>query len=342
MRVAMYYRNDDIRLEDLPVPQIGPGELLMRVEASGICGSDVLEWYRLHKAPLVLGHEVAGSVEKVGEAVTRFKKGDRIVAAHHVPCNTCYYCLTGHHTACDTMRTTNFDPGGFAEYVRLPVINVDRGVHLIPDGLSDEEATFHEHLGCVLRAQRKAELRPGQSVLVIGTGIAGLLHVALARTFGAANIMAVDFVPYRLELAKKFGADEVRRPSEDIPKCYRQLNEGRLADVVLICTGATDAQSQALDCVERGGTVLFFAPTDPDVTIPVSINDLFFRNDVTLTTSYGASPYDSWLALEIIRSGAVNVKNMITHRFPLGRTAEGFLVVAEAKDSMKVIIEPQK
>ncbi len=342
MRVAMYYRNDDIRVEEIPEPQTGPGELLMRVEASGICGSDVLEWYRLEKAPLVLGHEVAGSVEQIGEEMTRFNRGDRIVAAHHVPCNTCYYCLTGHHTACDTLRTTNFDPGGFAESIRIPAINVDRGVHLIPDELSYEEATFHEPLGCVVRAQRNIRLKPGQSVLVIGTGIAGLLNVALARASGAGKIMAVDFVPYRLQAAKSFGADEVFDPSDDIPDCFRQMNEGRLADVVLVCAGAKEAQTQALDSVERGGTVLFFAPTDPNVTVPVSINDLFFRNDITLTTSYGASPYDSWLALELIRTGTVNVKDMITHRLPLGKTAEGFQIVAEAQDSMKVIIEPQK
>ena len=342
MRVAMYYRNDDIRVEEISVPQIGPGEILMRVEASGICGSDVLEWYRLHKAPLVLGHEVAGNVEQVGEGVTRFREGDRIVAAHHVPCNTCYYCLTGHHTACDTLRTTNFDPGGFAESIRIPAINVDRGVHLVPDELSYEEATFHEPLGCVVRAQRVARLKTAQSILVIGAGIAGLLNVALARASGAGKIMAVDFIPYRLRAAKTFGADEVFDPSEDIPGRFRQMNEGRLADLIIVCTGAKEAQIQALGCVERGGTVLFFAPTDPGVTVPVSINDLFFRNDVTLTTSYGASPYDSWLALELIRTGAVNVKDMITHRFPLGKTAEGFQIVAEAQDSMKVIIEPQK
>lgn len=342
MRVAMYYRNNDIRIEELPLPQIGSGELLMRVEASGICGSDVLEWYRLHKAPLVLGHEVAGVVEHVGDDVMRFKAGDRIVAAHHVPCNTCYYCLTGHHTACDTLRTTNFDPGGFAEHIRIPAINVDRGVHIIPDELSYEEATFHEPLGCVVRAQRAAQLIPGQSVLVIGSGMAGLLNVALARASGARKIMAVDLVTYRLQAAKRFGAEEAFDPSEDIPKCFRQLNEGRLADLVLVCAGAKEAQIQALDCVERGGTVLFFAPTDPGVTIPVSINDLFFRNDVTITTSYGASPYDSWLALELIRSRAVNVKDMISHRLPLGKTAEGFQIVADAKDSIKVIIEPQK
>lgn len=342
MRVAMYYNNSDIRIEEIPTPSIGPGELLMRIEASGICGSDVLEWYRVKRAPLVLGHEVAGQVVQVGEGIKNFRVDDRIVAAHHVPCNTCYYCLTGHHTSCDTLRQTNFDPGGFSEFVRLPSINVDRGTFSIPDEVSYEEATFHEPLGCVIRALRIAGLKPGQCVLVIGSGIAGFLHVHLARALGAGKILAVDIVPFRLEIAKKFGADEAIAPSEDLKACLRQMNNGRLADLIVVCTGAEQAQNQALECVERGGTVLFFAPTDPEVKVPVSVNDLFFRNDITLTTSYGSNPEDSWRALELIRSLSINVKGMITHRLSLEETAQGFQMVARAQDSMKVIIEPQK
>lgn len=342
MRVAMYYRNDDIRIEEMLMPRIGSGELLMRVEASGICGSDVLEWYRLKKAPLVLGHEVAGQVIKVGSGVSRHKVGDRIVAAHHVPCNVCYYCLTGHHTACEMLRQTNFDPGGFSEYIRLPAINVDRGVFHIPDDLSYEEATFHEPLGCVLRAHRIAGLRPGQSVLVFGCGIAGLLNVSLARVSGAALIVAVDPVLFRLQAAEQFGADKVLKPSENIEESFRQINSGRLADLVLVCTGAGEAFLQALRSVERGGIVLFFAPSDPGLKIPLPINDLFFRNEITLTTSYGASPYDSCVALELIRSSRIKVKDMITYRLPLDEIQKGFEIVARAMDSLKVMIEPQK
>jgi len=342
MRVAMYYNNRDIRIEEMPIPAIGPGEMLMRVEASGICGSDVLEWYRRSKAPLVLGHEVAGQVVKVGVGVSKYKIGDRIVASHHVPCNTCYFCLTGHHTACETLRQTNFDPGGFSEYIRLPALNVDRGVFVIPEELSYEEATFHEPLGCVIRAQRIAGLNHGQSVLVLGSGIAGLLHILLAKASGAAKIMAVDIVPYRLKAAKRFGATEALMASENITEFFRKINSGRLADLVLVCTGAKEALLQAMQSVERGGTVLFFAPTNPGLEIPLSINQVFFRNDVTFTTSYGASPYDSYLALELMRSQVVRVKEMITHRLPLEETALGFKIVEEAKKSIKVIIEPQK
>jgi len=342
VRVAMYYNNHDVRLEEIPTPQIGPGELLVRVEACGICGSDVMEWYRRDRVPLVLGHEIGGQVAAVGDGVERYKEGDRVSAAHHIPCNTCHYCLSGHHTICDTLRQTNFDPGGFAEYIRLPAINVDRGVFLLPDEVSYEEATFIEPLACVLRGQRLAHMQPGHSVLVIGSGIAGLLHVQLARALGAGCVIATDINDYRLEAAQQLGADAAIHAKEDLSSYLRQVNQDRLADLVIICTGATSAIAQALQLVERGGTVLFFAPTNPGVTIPISINDLFWRNDITLTTSYAGSPADYAAALELIRSRSVHIGEMITHRLGLAEAGLGFQLVADAQNSIKVIIEPQR
>ncbi len=342
MRVAVWYNNRDVRIEERPKPKIGAGELLVRVVASGICGSDVMEWYRLDRAPLVLGHEIAGEVVEVGRGVEPYKVGDRVTVAHHVPCNTCRYCLSGNPTVCDTLRRTNFDPGGFAEYVRLPAINVDRGVFLLPDDVSFEDATFTEPLACILRGQRRANLQPGQSVLVIGSGISGLLHVQLARALGAGLIAAVDVNAYRLEAAEKFGADVAISGDEFSPDRLRELNDGRLADIVIVCTGAVPAVNQALASVERGGTVLFFAPTAPGVTIPVSINDLFWRTEITLTTSYAGSPADYAAALELIHARRLPVGEMITHRLGLAETGLGFKLVAEARDSLKVIIEPQR
>jgi L-iditol 2-dehydrogenase len=342
MRVGMYYNNRDVRLEEMPVPPIGPGELLVRIEASGICGSDIMEWYRREKVPLVLGHEIAGEVVEVGDGVRQYKRGDRVSASHHVPCNTCRFCLRGHHTVCDTLRQTHFDPGGFAEYVRLPAINVDRGVYPLPDEVSFEEATFIEPVACVFRSLRIARLQPGQTVLVLGSGIAGLLHVQLARALGAGRIVTTDIVESRLNVALQLGADVVFDPGEDIPSRLGEINDGWLADLVLVCTGARSAQIQAMQSVERGGTVLFFAPTDPGVTVPLSVNDLFFRNDVTLTTSYAGSPGDHVKALELIRLRRLRVQEMITHRFGLAEIGEAFRLVAGARDSIKVIIEPQK
>ncbi len=342
MRVAVWYNNQDVRLEERPVPRIGPGEMLVRIIASGICGSDVMEWYRLDRAPLVLGHEIAGEVVEIGEGVKAYQAGDRVAVAHHVPCNTCHYCLSGHPTACDTLRRTNFDPGGFAEYVRLPVINVDRGVFPLPDDVSWEEATFVEPLACVLRGQRRAHLLPGQSVLVIGSGISGLLHVMLARALGAGKIVAVDVNDYRLEAAKKFGAHETYYAGDFSPQHLREVNGGFLADLVIVCTGAVTALNQALASVERGGTILFFAPTGPGVSVPLAINDVFWRNDVTLTTSYAGSPADYTVALKLIQARRLPVGEMITHRLGLAETGLGFHLVAGAGESLKVIIEPQQ
>jgi len=339
MRVAMYYNNKDVRIEELRTPKIGPGELLVKVIASGICGSDVMEWYRIKKAPIVLGHEIAGEIVEKGEGVDRYKIGDRIFVSHHIPCNTCRYCLNGYHTVCDTLHTTNFDPGGFAEYLRAPQLNVDRGTFLLPDEVSFEEGSFVEPLGCVVRGQRMARLEPGQSVLVLGSGISGLLHLALARALGAGRIMATDVNDYRLRAAKEFGADVAIRADEDIPARVREANDGRLADLVIICVGLVSVFSQALRCVDRGGTVLFFAPTDPGVELPVPVND-FWRNGITLLPSYGAAGLDCVQAIELIRSRRVPVAKMITHRLPLEETASGFKLVEEAGESIKVIIEP--
>jgi L-iditol 2-dehydrogenase len=338
VRVAMYYNNRDVRLEEMPTPQIGPGELLVKVMASGICGSDVMEWYRIKKAPLVLGHEIAGEIVEIGEGVEQYQVGDRVFVSHHIPCNTCRYCLNGQHTVCETLHTTNFDPGGFAEYLRVPRLNVDRGVFLLPDEVSYEDGAFVEPLACVVRGQRVARLQPGQTVLVLGSGISGLLHIALARALGAGRIVATDINEYRLNAAQRFGADVVIHAQEDVPARLRQANEDRLADLVIVCTGAFPAFLQALHSVDRGGTVLFFAPTEPGVDLPVPVND-FWRNGITLMPSYGNSPLDAIVAIELIRARRVPVGEMITHRLSLAETGLGFQLVAEAGESIKVIIE---
>ncbi len=341
MRVAMYYKNSDVRLQEMPVPKIGPGEILVKIQASGICGSDVLEWYRVKKAPIVLGHETAGEITQVGEGVTRFKIGDRVAVSHHVPCNTCRYCLAGNHTVCETLHTTNFDPGGFSEYVRVPKLNVDRGVFFLPPEVSFEEGSFMEPLGCVLRGQRLARLMPGQTVLVMGSGISGLLHIMLAKALGAGRVIATDVSPYRLKAAKDLGADAVINAKEDVPARLKELNGGWLAELVIVCTGAMAAFAQALKSVDRGGTLMYFATTNPGETLPVPIND-YWRNGITLMPSYGNSPYDAEAAIALIRSGRVPVGKLITHRLGLAEAAQGFQLVAGAGESIKVILEPQR
>ena len=341
MRVVMYYNNQDVRLEEMPTPQIGPGELLVKVLASGICGSDVMEWYRIKKAPLVLGHEITGEIADVGEGVDCYHVGDRVFVSHHVPCNTCRYCLHGLHTVCETLHTTNYDPGGFAEYLRVPPLNVDRGVFLLPDEISFEDGTFIEPLACVIRGQRLARLLPGQAVLVLGSGISGLLHVAMARASGAGRIIATDVSEYRLHAAQRLGADCVIHAEEDVPARLRQDNDNRLADLVIVSTGAFPAFSQALQSVDRGGTVLFFAPTGPGMALPVPVNE-FWRKGITLMPSYGGSPQDICVAIDLIRARRVPVHEMITHHLGLAETGLGFRLVAQGGESIKVIVEPQR
>jgi L-iditol 2-dehydrogenase len=342
MRVLMYYSNQDVRLEEVPVPDIGPEELLLKVVASGICGSDVMEWYRRDKVPLVLGHEVAGTVEQVGERVEKFRPGDRVAVTHHVPCNTCHYCLSGHHTVCDTLlRGTHFYPGGFAEYVRVPAINVDRGTFPIPEGVSFEEASFMEPLACVLRGQRNARIRPGQSVLVLGSGISGLLHVGLARALGAGLVAAADTIPFRLAKAEEAGAHLTLKADEGLLDSFRGANQGRLADLVIICFDGFIPQ--ALEAVEKGGTVLFFAGAPEGATIPAAINDIFWRTEVTLTSSYAGAPEDCRTALRLIRAGAVPVGRTVTHRLALEEGPRGFQAVCAPleHECVKVIIRPE-
>ena len=343
MRVLMYYANLDVRVETMPVPEIGPDELLLKVFASGICGSDVMEWYRRDKVPLVLGHEVAGEVVATGDRVKKFKAGDRVAATHHVPCNTCHYCLSGHHTVCDTLlRGTHFDPGGFAEYLRIPAINVDRGVFSIPDDVTYGEASFMEPLACVLRGQKAARLKPGQSVLVLGSGISGLLHVALARALGAGFIAAVDTISYRLEKAKEMGADLALHGNDDVAAAFRRANEGRLADLVILCFDGFIPL--AMKAVEKGGTVLFFGGAPEGATLPATLNDLFWRTEVTLTSSYAGAPADCKTALSLIREKAVPVLKTVTHRLALaeGPTGFGHVCAPTEHDCIKVIVEPHK
>jgi len=341
MRVAMYYNNNDVRVEEIPKPKIGPGEFLMKVMASGICGSDVLEWYRVKKAPLVLGHEATGEIVEVGEGVKPYKIGDRVFVSHHVPCGTCRYCRRGHETACETLHTTNYDPGGFAEYIRVPRINVERGVYLLPEGMSFEEGTFIEPVACVVRAQRLADIGAGDTVLILGSGLSGLLHLQLARLRGAEKIITTDINEYRLKAAKKFGADGTINANEDVAGKMRQLNGGRLADKVVVCTGSASACRQALRCADRGGTILFFAVPEPGTDIPIPFTD-FWRDEITVMTSYGGAPRDIMESLRLLASGHLNVENMITHRLSLSEAGLGFRLVAEAKDSLKVILNPQR
>lgn len=341
MRVAVYYNNKDIRIEERPKPDIGPKEILVKVMASGVCGSDVMEWYRVKKAPRVLGHEIAAEIVAVGPDVTRFRVGQRVFVSHHVPCNECRYCKAGCHTACATLHNTSFDPGGFAEYVRVPEINVRLGTFLLPDGMTYEEGTYVEPLGCVVRGQRVAGITSGQTVVVLGSGIAGLMHIQLARIMGAGRIIATDVSAYRLEAAQRFGADFAVHARENVADAVRAANDGRLADAVIVCTAALPAFEQAFEAVDCGGVLLFFAPAAPEVRVPLPLYDVYFKN-ARIVFSYAAVNEDITQAIELLAGKRFDAPGMITHSFGLAEIQTAFDLVAAADRSIKVIIRPQE
>ena len=339
-RVAVYHSNQDLRLETRPTPAVGAGEVLLAVHASGICGSDLMEWYRRPRAPIVLGHEVAGSVVAVGDGVSDLRVGDRIVATHHVPCLSCRYCTRGHETACEMLRSTGFDPGGFADYIRIPAANVARGVFKIPSQVSDDAASMVEPLGCVVRAQRKVGVRAGDSVVIIGAGVSGSLHLLAAHAAGAGPIFVADIQPERRRLAARLGAEHVLDPAGDLPGAVRGVL-GRGADHVIVCAGHAAAVAAGLAAVDRGGTVCMFAPLPPQEHYPLAFNQVFWQNDITLTSSYGGAPRDLHAALELIAGGRCDVQQLVTHRLPLERIHEGFGLMLGGRDSLKVIIDPR-
>lgn len=308
------------------MPEVKPGEILVKVRASGICGTDVMEWYRIKKAPRVLGHEISGDIAE--SKSDRFKAGQRVFVSHHVPCNECKYCCSGDHTACETLHNGNYEPGGYSEFVRVPEINVERGTYILPENVSYEEATMIEPLACAVRGIRVANVKSGHTVLILGCGISGLLNIRLAKLKGA-KVIATDINAFRLDKARESGADEV----VDVSKKQVDVK----AERVVVSTGAPSAVETAFKCVDRKGVILFFAIPNKNIEIPTV--DLW-RNEITVTASYGAAPVDLEEALELIKSGRAKVKDMITHCLPLEDIQNGFRLVSEAKESLKVVLRP--
>jgi L-iditol 2-dehydrogenase len=336
MKVAVYYNNNDIRIEERPKPSISENEILVKMMASGICGTDVMEWYRIKKAPRILGHEMAGEILEIGNKVRDFKRGDRVFVSHHVPCYRCHHCLQGNHTACESLHSGNYAPGGFAEYIRVPEENVRYGTFLLPEGLTYDDGTMIEPLACAMAGQKQLGLEEGHTVLIIGSGISGLLHIQLSK-MKKVKVIATDINDSRLNRALEFGADHVINALNYSADELKRINDNRLADRVIVCAAARQAIESALSSVGRKGKILFFAVPEFDMNIP-SLR--FWRNEITITFSYGAAPDDLKNAIEIINRGEMNVRKMITQKIPLSDIMHGFKLVSEAKNSLKVVVVP--
>ena len=353
MKVAAYYSNRDVQVKEMPIPEIGNLDFLLKVRASGICGSDLMETHRRQKIEalrkegkfLVPGHELSGDVVEVGRGAREkygYRIKDRFFVTHHVNCGNCRPCRRGNPTQCKEFKDIiNFEPGGMAEYVRVKGKSVETGVIKLNDEMSYDQASFIEPLGTVVEMAMatKEKFRSDDTVLVLGSGVAGILNIQYAKYKGVEKIFATDISEFRMKKAMELGADHVFHANEYSPEKLRELNNGRLADWVIICAGNISAIEQAFQSYEQGGKIIHFAI--PPIEGEHRVNWYkHCRNGYTIKPTYGASPEACKQAFELIRDKKINVNAMITHNLPLEDIAEGFRLASEGKECLKVIINP--
>lgn len=338
MRAIEYHANDDVRVVDLPVPAIGPGELLVALKACGLCASDVMQWYMQPRAPLYPGHEPVGVIAAVGEGVPQFTVGQRVFFHHHVPCMVCHFCQRGAFSQCPTFRSTRIYPGGLCEFVRVPALNVQYDVLPLPDHLSFAAATLIEPLACCIRGIERANVVPGDSVLILGAGSNGLMLAQLARLRGAVRVMVADPIAYRRQRALEAGVDVALDPQAGpLLEQVHSVNDGRGGDIVIVTPSNTAAMRQGIELACPGGTVLFFAPPPPEERLTITPHYHFFQ-EITLRTSYSAGPYETRQALALLGNGRIQSETIITHRFALQDAAQAFHLVAHPGEALKAII----
>jgi len=346
MRVVRFYAPRDVRVEDAPEPTAGPGDLLIRVRNCSICGTDAKIWRSGHpdlSPPRVLGHELAGEVVEVAGGAGGWAVGDRVQVIAAIPDGTCHECRHGWQTVCPNQERIGYQhDGGFAELMRVPAQALAvGGVNRLPEGMSFAEASVAEPLSCVLNGQEQARVGGGQTVVVVGAGPTGCLHVRLARARGAARVLLIELNARRLELAAGLVAPDeaIAADGTGTVEAVRTLTGGRGADVVIVAAGSGGAQEDALRMAARRGTVSFFGGLPKDrPTIACDANIVHYR-EVGIVGANGSSPDHNRQALELIASGAVPVADLITDRLPLERTVEGIHTVA-AGEAIKVTVEP--
>ncbi len=340
MQAAKLYSFKDIRIEEVPIPTVGEGELLVKVETSGICSGDVVPWYIEKKAPLVPGHEPAGVVVKVGGGVTNFKEGDRIVLHHHAPCMECHLCRRHLFSMCPTWRRTNLDPGGMAQYVRLPKTNVAHDTLKLAAETSFEAGALVEPTACCVSAMRRLQINADDTLVVLGLGVMGILNIVVAKFYGVKQIIGVDRVGFRMQKALEVGADAVVDFSkQELKQEVAKLTDGRMATKIIVGPGSIAAMESAMELIGVGGTICLFTPTQGDERWSISPAKLYFEA-VSVVASYSCGPTDTQEALRIVESTEkpFPTETLITHRFPLQDFAKAFELMAAAGDSLKVMI----
>lgn len=346
MRAAVYHGKEDVRLETVPVPKIGPGELLIRVHTCGICGTDLKKIATgSHSAPRIFGHETSGVVAAVGQGVTRFRVGDRVMAFHHIPCGECYYCRHKVFAQCPVYKkvgcTAGYEPsgGGFSEYVRVMDWIVDRGVVRIPDEVSFEQACFVEPVNTCQKGIETLRLQTGETVAVIGQGPIGIILASLASRAGA-RVITSDLFPERLRISKRFGLEETVDVSQtDLVSRVRELTEARGADAVILAVGGNKLIRPAMEACRSGGRVLLFAQTvhGEAVIDPAAV----CVDEKTLLGSYSASVDLQEESVRFVFSREMNLEGLISHRFSLEESLEALNLAAHPQaDSLKIVIQP--
>jgi L-iditol 2-dehydrogenase len=336
MQVARLYDFGDIRVEQSARPEVGPDDILVRASACGICSGDIMPWYIRRKAPLVLGHEPVGVVEEAGAAVRGFRPGERVFVHHHAPCFSCAACRRGEYVQCATWRATKITPGGMAEYFLVSAEN-QRDTLRLPDDVADIDGVLVEPAACVVKSIRRSGLKPGETILVIGLGIMGMMHVKLARYRGAGLVIGADLFQTRASRAKELGADVGLVVSgDDLAEQILQVTDGAMADVVIVGPGTARALTTGIAAAGKGATVVQFTATPPEEEMLVRPHDLYF-NETRLIPSYSCGPDDTREALELVRRGVLNARELVTHRFPLARVCEAY-DQAQKPDSLKVVV----
>lgn len=347
MKAQVFRGVNQLSYEDVPVPELAADEVLVQVRVVGLCQSDIKKIrYPLYEPPRIFGHETAGVIAAVGAEVRGWQPGQRVVVLHHIPCMHCGYCLNENYSMCEVYKTISttagFVPsgGGFAEYVKVPGHIVQHGGLIeIPDDVTFEQASFVEPTNCCLKAVKKAQVQPGQTVLVTGAGPIGLMFVMLVKYFGARAI-ATDLIPSRLEKARQLGADAAFDPRDaDLPAKIHALTNNMGVDTTLLAVPSDKAFFQALDCTRKGGKILFFAEFPDEVEIPINPNVLY-RREIDLMGSYSSSYKVQSLAADIVFNKRIDVDALVSDRFPLSDLAAAVdRAVSPTPDTFKILID---
>lgn len=340
MKASVYYDVNDFRFEDVEKPEIGAKEVLLKLKACGLCGTDIHK--AIHKTvdpPVVLGHEFAGEIVEAGEEVTKFKIGDNVIGGIHVPCFSCHYCQRGHYTLCPEFKETNIEPGGFAEYVKLSERHVRHSVFSIPKSISYMHASLAEPVACCIHGQKAADIRPGDNVLIMGAGQIGMIHGQLLKHKDVSNVIISDLSPYKLSKAREFGLDyAVNIKHENLANIVNRVTENKGVDAVIIATGVSTLLQEAIQLLRRGGQIICFSPFDnnPEVNIDA---ERFFRDEISIVGTYSVSPYEFEEAILHIQNGTIDAEKMITHEMKIHQVGEAVKLAANPEEEvLKIVI----